>query len=146
MAAKLLEISDAVVVSINAASLSIAFTATRSDRPPIKLTELAADSGPRVYVLPGAVSQTRSPQSRAMKRTLDYQIDILILRKDATSSNNHDQYHALVEEIENHLSTAGRMSDATWLGATIDPHYSAELYDSHQVFAAVSRQQYRLIK
>ena len=143
MAAKLLEISDAVVTSINAATLSIAFTATRADRPPIKLTELAGDSGPRVYVLPGPVTPVVQPHSRSGSRKMDYFVDTLVLRKDATG--NYDQYRLLVDEIETHLSTAGRMSDATWLGATIDPTYSAELYDSHQVFAAATRQQYRII-
>ena len=144
MEAKLLEIADAVLASINAASLSLAFTATRVDRPPVKLTELAADSGPRVYVLPGPVNEINAPNSRSGTRKRDYQTDVVVLRKDATA--DYDQYHALIEEIETHLSTAGQMAGGSWMGATIDPRYAAELYDQHQIFAAASRQTYRLIK
>lgn len=143
MADTLVGISTAIVTSLNAASLSVSFTAERKDRPPLNADDLTGEANPRVYVVPSDI-QTVSVLSRKQSRVVDYFVDILVLKKGTIDT--YDTYRGLMEEMVDHLMNAGRMNEANWIGSTTDSPFSEELFDTAQIFAGNTRQQYRRIR
>lgn len=144
MASNWEDIGDAIVTSLNAASLSQSFTSSRQYRPNLDLTGLEASSTATVYVIPAARTSTTS--SRLPIQTRDYSFDVEIYRfiSDPTTAANIDTWMTLAEEIEDHLMQAGGMSDGVWIGSTADDPFDGDLLHDQHLFAAAIRVIYRV--
>jgi len=101
MAARLVEIADAVVAALNASAFqdvaAVAFTAARVVDPLVKLTALA-DLNVQVMARKDRVTLL----TRGGAKQVDYLIDVALRKKLASAADTaeHDALLALVEQIE----------------------------------------------
>jgi len=94
MAAKILDIADAIVTQLNAATLSQAFTAVRGYLPTFELEDFDTL---QVTVVPKADDGKLDTRSQSIH---DYAIDIGIQKRfDAITNDNLDPLVLLTEEI-----------------------------------------------
>jgi hypothetical protein len=133
MAAVILDLADAVVAQLNAATLSQSFTAERLYAP---LEDLETLSALKVTVVPRALS-TR-PLSRG-KDGFDYQIDIGVQQKTDLSEAMLDGLMLLVEEIVD-LFRPGRLTTyptAPIIDVANQPIWAADHLNEKHVFTSV---------
>ena len=148
MAARILELADAVVAAINAATLSQSVTATRSpfvDETLVSLTEI------KVSVAPG--KRSRELASRASDdQTLE--IDVGVQQKLGTINNTTvDPLVLLQEEIEATIYRQRLTTDtASWLCIAVEtldgaePGYATEHLRTPRCFTGVSRFRFRKLQ
>jgi hypothetical protein len=133
MAAVILDLADAVVDQLNAATLSQAFTAERLYAP---LEDLETLSALKVTVVPRSLASR--PLSRAWD-SFDYQLDIGVQQKTDLSEAMLDGLMLLVEEIVDLLRPgpltsypAGRVVDVA-----NQPIWAADHLNEKHVFTSV---------
>ncbi len=133
MAAKIVDLAEAVVTELNAESFSQAFTATRHYVPKIDLKDAASLS---VLVAPSGFST--SIASRANDDE-EYTIDIGVLKRLTVDGNTElDPLMLLVEEIKNHFRRKTIASPAAvCTEITNDPIFDIESLDQKRQFASV---------
>lgn len=133
MAAKIVELAQAVVTELNGASFSQAFTATRHYVPKIDMKDAATLS---VLVAPSGFST--SVASRANDDE-EYTIDVGILKRLVAEGNDElDPLMQLVEEIKDHFRRKTIASPASvCTEITNDPIFDIESLDQKRQFASV---------
>lgn len=146
MASKWETIGDAIVTSLNAATLSQSFTAARKYRPYHEQKTLESESAPRVYVIPA--SRSSDSQSRRPSHNRSYLFDIEIHKYIASADTvaNVDEWATLAEEIEDHLIDAGNMASAVWVSSENDEPFDPDALFTQNIFSTALRVGYRYIK
>lgn len=137
MASIPIQITEAVLTDLNAADLSIEFTAIRSYRPVYDLKDLATL---KVNVVPRARASIVSARNEF---THSVEVDISIQKKlsktEFTDNTEPDALMDLVEEIV--LFFNGRdlstLAAATFAGVRTDPVYSPEHWEQYRQFTSV---------
>ncbi|MEP0848610.1 MAG: hypothetical protein HRF50_17530 [Phycisphaerae bacterium] len=137
----LINIADAVVTSLNAASFSQEVDAERRYRPTFELAELDAL---RVSVVPKSLAITGATRAA---NYFDCAIDVGVQKKiDPDEPAELDTMMNLVEEIADHLRMK-RLSDApeaAWLSIENEPVFAPEHLDQQRVFTSVLTVRYRV--
>lgn len=134
MAARVIEIADAVVARINGASLSVPVTAVRAYRPEWTLAELESL---RCTVVP--VSLAAVPLDRG-RDTGDYVVDVALQRRLPDESNaTIDGYMLLVEEVAELFRWVrfDPPADAKCVAVQNDPIYAPEHLEERRVFTSL---------
>jgi hypothetical protein len=98
--AVILEIADAVVTALNAATLSQSFTAARLYVPIFDIEQMATL---HVSVVPRGLSRKKLDRTRD---EYDYEIDVAVQKKTDMSQAAHDALMLLVEEIADQFRDA----------------------------------------
>jgi len=141
MPSVLQEISAAVVTSLNAATLSQSFTATRTwdaifeSKPTSwEVTVIPAGMGAEVF-------------SRDRKGSSTY--GILVAVRKTMQPNDNTELDAgvlLVEEIVDHLRGAGNMAGAIFAGVELEPMLDSDILRESHVFSAGPVFSYRKLR
>lgn len=97
MPATIVQIADAVVAQLNAATCSQPLQAERHYLPQFELSEMTEL---RVSVVPRAVASKGLDRNRD---SFDYRVDVAVQRKLDPTPGNLDALMALVEEIADHF-------------------------------------------
>ena len=132
--AQILTIADAMVTSLNAAELSMDFTAERAYVPSFKPSDLI---DLRVTVIPRGLqvgSGTRSEDQH------DYRIDVGVQQKfDAGSAVELDPLMDLVEEIADHFRGSSLDTDpaASCVAVENGPIYAQEHIREERMFTSI---------
>lgn len=141
MAAEILNISDAVVVAVNAASMSLPFTALRDFVPRIEVKDLQGVGGVWVRVVPRTVAARRVDRSRT---EYTYRVDIGVQAATTNQINDTttftiDQIILLGQEIAQ-LLRDNRLVDysaAVCTETQVDPVYSPEHFSEMGVVTTI---------
>ena len=137
------EIPQAVTAELNAATLSMPFTAVRAYAPEASLEDMA---DLRVTVVPRGV--TKTPLNRSAL-AYEVQVDIGVQKKLAGQGNAEiDALLSLVEEIaeffeQRHLTA---IPDAVWVKTEHKPLYAAEHMDELRQFTSVVTLTFRIAR
>jgi len=139
----LIDIADAVVVALNAASFSQEFTAKRHYRPRFDLSEMQAL---HVSVVPKAVTSEIQSRSQASG---DYQVDVGVQKRIAEEADL-DPLMTLVEEVADHFRFA-RLAlpggeQAVWVRTESDPVYAPEHLDELRQLTSVLTLTFRVVR
>lgn len=133
MAAKIVNLAEAVVVELNGASFSQPFTASRHYVPKIDLKDAATLS---VLVAPSGFSTAIASRANDDE---EFTIDIGVLKRLTAEGNDElDPLMLLVEEIKDHFrrkSIANPAAVCTEI--TNDPIFDIESLDQKRQFASV---------
>lgn len=138
MSAPVVDVADAIVAVLNAASLSRNFTAVRRHTHNIDRTTLQTV---RVLVVPKA-DLTRKTTRGMIRREID--VDVAILAP-ATDEYDAERLMDFVEEIKDELE-GDQMASADWVQHDNDPVYSVDNIDGLQQFTSVVTESYLLIE
>lgn len=135
-AAKIIQIADAVVADLNAATFVPHFTATRDYVPAAELPDLATL---RVTVVPKGLAA--EPASRTTAATT-YQVDIGVQKKLPTDAAavkvEADALMLLVQKIVEFLNRSRpTAAGASWVGTENDPIFSPEHFEELRQFTGV---------
>jgi len=138
--AVILDIADAVVTELNAASFSLELTAVRLYRPERKLSEMATL---RVSVVPKAVEISGATRNGHQH---DYQLDIGVQKRfSEAESAEIDGLMDLVEEIADHCRNLRLASpDAACVAIENDPVYLPDHMAELRQFTSVLSLTFRL--
>jgi len=131
--ATIIAIADAVVESINGASLSQPVAAVRHYQPTFELAEMTQL---KVSVVPRSVSSKGLDRSRD---SFDFKIDVAVQQKIEPTAGNLDALMELVEEIADHfraLPLAGA-TKARCVEVVNDPVYAPEHLEEWRQFTSV---------
>jgi hypothetical protein len=133
MPAAILQLADAVVADLNAATFSQSFLAARAYIPRWKLEELATI---RVTVVPKDDVGERASRSQWQE---DYQLDVAIQQK--LSSNETAQMDGLIllgQELADHFKTRNPTGDlATLTAVAFAPLFDLEHLEKHKTLTTV---------
>lgn len=124
------DIADAMVVALNGASFTQAFTAVRSFRPRYTMPELATL---RVTVVPK--SRTQEQLTRTSNRE-DIEIDVGIQKQVGADDSAIADLLDLADEIIDFVDR-NEIGGAKWLGVTNDPVYDPVRINEDNVFFTV---------
>lgn len=133
MAATIIAIADAVVESINAASLSQPVSAVRHYQPKFELSEMAEL---KVSVVPRSVLSKGLDRNRD---SFDFKIDVAVQQKVEPTASNLDALMELVEEIADHFRAqplAGATA-ARCVEVVNDPVFAMEHLEEFRQFTSV---------
>ena len=137
----LIDIADALVASLNAASFSQEVTAERRYRPTFELTELDAL---RVSVVPKSLAIASATRAA---NYFDCASDIGVQKKvNPDEPTEIDALMNLAEEIADHLRMK-RLNDApeaAWLSIENEPVFAPEHLDQERTFTSVLTVRYRV--
>jgi hypothetical protein len=131
--AVILDIADAVVAQINAATFSQPVTAVRHFQPKFELSEMTEL---KVSVVPRSLASKSLDRSRD---SFDYQIDVAVQQKTDMSQAALDALMTLVEEIADHFRTQPLTSypNARCTEVKNEPVYALEHLDEFRQFTSV---------
>lgn len=144
-AAKIIEIADALVWELNAATFSRKFTAERCYQPTFDLPDLQTL---KVTVVPKGISPMAGEGSRGAMQH-DYQVHVAVQKKLATTGDEQkaelDALMLFVEEIAKHLerNRLGACEDAKWVTQELDPVFLPEHLEELRQFTSVLTLTYR---
>lgn len=136
MSAKLVEIANALVTSLNDGTFSEAFTAVRLYQPIFQLDEMET-----LHLTVVAKSVVRSGASRS-KYQYDYSVDVAIQKRTDRSIAALDAMVYLTEEIADHLSRS-TLAGATLIGLLNEPVVAPDHLDELGQFTTVLTFTYR---
>ncbi len=131
--AKILDIADAVVTSVNGATLVVPspFTAVRSIVPEYTLEDLDTL---RVTVVPKSFRTERLTRGDGLRT---YEIDIAIHKRiDDVDSTSLDPYVTFTQAILSHLEGTS-MAGAAWIDIANAPIYDTEFLREKHTFLSV---------
>jgi hypothetical protein len=133
MPAAILELADAVVADLNAATLSQPFTAARAYLPRFKLEELATI---RVTVVPKDDVGERASRSQWQE---DYQLDVAIQQRlGANETAQMDGLILLGQELADHFKTRNPTGElATLVSVAFAPLFDPEHFEKHKTLTTV---------
>jgi hypothetical protein len=131
--AVILDIADAVVTQINAATFSQPVTAVRHFQPKFELSEMTEL---KVSVVPRSLASKSLDRSRD---SFDYQIDVAVQQKTDMSQAALDALMTLVEEIADHFRTQPLTGypNARCTEVKNEPVYALEHLDEFRQFTSV---------
>ena len=141
MAAKVIEIADALKDELNGQTFSQPFTAVRAYQPTYELKDMAAL---HVTVVPKSVTAT--PGSRA-GNFHDYAIDVGVQKKFEQEADI-DALMALAQEIAGFLNRRrlGACPDVAWVRTRNDPIFVPEHVGELRQFTSVITVTYRCLE
>jgi hypothetical protein len=137
----ILDVANAVVASLNAASFSQELTAERRYRPTFELADLDTL---RVSVVPKSL---RIGSATRAANYFDCAIDVGVQKKvNVDEPAEVDALMNLVEEITDHLrmSRLEALPEAAWLSIENEPVFAPEHLDQERVFTSVLTVRYRV--
>lgn len=135
----LVQIAEAVVTELNAATLSQSFTAVRAYVPEYDLTELASVA---VTVVPRAVAAQAA--GRGLMQT-DYSVDVAVQARAATDTKR-DALMVLAEEIAGYFNCRRLNSlEAMWIKTEPSVVYDADQMRQLGVFTSVLSLTFRIV-
>lgn len=140
--ATIIQIADAVVAQLNAATFSQPLTAVRHYAPSFKLPDMKEL---HVTVVPRAISSTSLDRSRD---TFSYEVDVAIQRKTDGEQATLDALMTLVEEIADHFR-AGPLASfpgARCMDVKNAPVFAPEHLDEFRQFTSVLTLTFRLVR
>lgn len=143
MASMLIQIADAVVAGVNAATLSMPVTAKREYQP---LFELEDMQNLHVTAVPKSVDVSRASRSQAV---YDYKIDVAVQRKFAEDSAAEiDPLMQLVEEIADafRFKALPGLPGAIWVKTEHPAIYAPEHMSELRQFTSVLTFTFREIR
>jgi hypothetical protein len=131
--AVVLDIADAVVAQINAATFSQPVTAERHFQPKFELSEMTEL---KVSVVPRSLASKSLDRNRD---SFDYLIDVAVQQKTDMSQAALDALMTLVEEIADHFRTQPLTAypNARCTVVKNDPVYALEHLDEFRQFTSV---------
>lgn len=137
------EITEAVVASLNATMFSLPFTAVRSYLPQYKLAEMQTL---RVTVVPRSAVLSSVDRSRSQT---DLAVDIAIQKKYALGTNPElDLLTSLVEEILEHTRTHRQLEglpQVHWVKSEFTALYAPDHMEKFRQFTSVLTVTYRVV-
>lgn len=153
MAAVVIDIANAVVSELNAATLSLAFTAERRYVPRFKLRKNQPGEGAdlpdletlRVTVVPRELSAATLTRR---SHDFDYLIDVAVQKRlDDDEPATVDPYMRLTEEVID-LFRGGTLTtvDAKCVAVANEPIYAPELLNDANVFTSVVTLTFRKVR
>lgn len=114
----LTDIADAVVTDLDAATLSLEFTAARTTAPDI----IRKDMGDTLYIYVAPIGFETAPVSRGLTTQRDYTVDLAVMKGvDDSANSTLDPLCALVEEIAEFFAGKKLDSPAARCVAVIAP-------------------------
>lgn len=138
--AKIIEIADALVAELNAATFTQPFTPERSYQPTFDLADLKTL---KVTIVPKTKTAAAGTRSASQN---DYQIDVAIQKKLGTDPKAEcDALMLLVEEITDHVR-GKRLASVAWLASQNDPIFVPEHIEQLRQFTSVLTLMYRAVR
>lgn len=135
--AKIIEIADAMVAELNAATFTQSFTAERGYHPVLELPDLKVL---KVSIIPKTKTAAAGTRSASQN---DYQIDLAVQKKlGAEAKAESDALMLLVQEITDHLR-GKRLAGVAWLSSQNDPIFVPEHMEQFRQFTSVLTLTYR---
>lgn len=144
MASRWETIGDAIVTSLNAASLGQTFTSVRAYRPDTDLTALEAATQASVYVIPESRESDTVSRTPIQARDYFFSIEIHRFISDPATIANVDTWMTFAESVEDHLMGAGNMGAGVWMGSNSTPPLEPESLFEEHVFQSTILVQYRV--
>ncbi len=140
--ATIIQIADAVVAQLNAASFSQPLAAARHYVPSFKLPDMQTL---HVTVVPRGISSVSLDRKRD---TFSYEIDVAVQKKTDAEQATLDALMTLVEEIADHFRTEPLASfpDARCRDVKNAPVFSQEHLDELRQFTSVLTLTFRLVR
>jgi hypothetical protein len=140
--ATIIQIADAVVAQLNAATFSQPLTAARHYAPSFKLPDMKTL---HVSVVPRGISSTSLDRSRD---TFSYEIDVAVQKKTDGEQPTLDALMTLVEEIGDHFRVGPLASfpGARCLDVKNSPVFSPEHLDEFRQFTSVLTLTFRVVR
>jgi hypothetical protein len=140
--ATIIQIADAVVAQLNAATFSQPLTAARHYAPSFKLPDMKTL---HVTVVPRAISSASLDRSRD---TFSYEVDVAIQRKTDGEQATLDALMTLVEGIADHFRVGPLASfpGARCMDVKNSPVFSPEHLDEFRQFTSVLTLTFRLVR
>jgi hypothetical protein len=131
--AVILDIADAVVAQLNAATFSQPVTAVRHFQPKFELSEM---TDLKVSVVPRSLASKSLDRNRD---SFDYLIDVAVQQKTDMSQAALDALMTLVEEIADHFRTQPLTTypNARCTEVKNEPVYALEHLDEFRQFTSV---------
>jgi hypothetical protein len=140
--ATIIQIADAVVAQLNAATFSQPLTAARHYAPSFNLPDMKTL---HVTVVPRGISSTSLDRRRD---TFSYEIDLAVQKKTDMVQASLDALMTLVEEIADHFRVGPLASfpDARCMDVKNAPVFSPEHLDEFRQFTSVVTLTFRLVR
>ena len=138
----IIQIADAVVAQLNAATFSQPLTAARDYAPSFKLPDMKSL---HVTVVPRGMSSASLDRSRD---AFSYEIDVAVQKKTDMAQATLDALMSLVEEIADHFRTE-RLSSfpgARCMDVKNAPVFSQEHLDELRQFTSVLTLSFRVVR
>jgi hypothetical protein len=139
----IIDIAEAVKESLNAATLSQAFTAERHYQP---LFELKDMKNLHVTVVPSGVASVTLGRGRAQH---DFRIDVAVQKKFGKGDGAElDPLMSVVDEIAGHFRSKRLDGDANaiWVKPENEPVFAQEHMDEFRQFTSVLTFTFRVMK
>lgn len=137
----ILDIADALVASLNAATFSQAFEAERKYQPVFELPDMQTL---HVSVVPRSVAITTATRDSSY---FDCAVDVGVQKKvNPDEPDQLDELMKLVEEIADHLrlKRLDELPEAAWVAIENEPAFASEHLDQQRVFTSVLTVTYRV--
>lgn len=140
--ATIIQIADAVVAQLNAATFSQPLTAARHYAPSFKLPDMKSL---HVTVVPRAISSASLDRNRD---TFSYEIDVAVQKKTDGEQLALDALMTLVEEIADHFraGTLASFPGARCMDVKNAPVFSPEHLDEFRQFTSVLTLTFRVVR
>ncbi len=140
--ATIIQIADAVVAQLNAATFSQPLSAARDYAPSFKLPDMKSL---HVTVVPRGMSSASLDRSRD---AFSYEIDVAVQMKTDSAQATLDALMSLVEEIADHFRTErlGSFPGARCVDVKNAPVFSPEHLDEFRQFTSVLTLTFRLVR
>jgi hypothetical protein len=140
--ATIIQIADAVVAQLNAATFGQPLTAARLYAPSFELPDMETL---HVTVVPRAISSASLDRSRD---TFSYEIDLAVQKKTDMAQVSLDALMTLVEEIADHFRQGPLASfpGARCMDVKNAPVYSQEHLDELRQFTSVLTLTFRVVR
>jgi hypothetical protein len=140
--ATIIQIAEAVVAQLNAATFSQPLTAARHYAPSFKLPDMKSL---HVTVVPRAISSASLDRSRD---TFSYEIDVAVQKKTDGEQATLDELMTLVEEIADHFRAEplGSFPGARCLDVKNAPVFAPEHLDEFRQFTSVLTLTFRVVR
>lgn len=143
MPSELLRVADAVVAALNAAALSLPFTAERHYQPVFDLAEM---KDLHVTVVPRGVEVSQTARG---KGTFDYKVDVAVQKKfEKGDAAELDPLMELVGEVAE-MFRAKRLEEfpeAVWVKTEHAPVYAQEHMQELRQFTSVMTLTFRVVR
>ena len=137
---RIIDLADALVVSLNAETWSISAEAVRHYRPVFDLKDL---KDLKISVVPRNADAGLSGRIQSMHTV---QVDVAIQKKLTTLQNVEiDALVDVVQEVENHVRTTRIIGSGAWLETTNSPVFSQEHLADFRQFTSVLTFTFRLV-
>jgi len=145
MAARILEVADALVTHLNGLSLSLSFTASRAYVPDFDMKNMKVTDDPLVRVT--LFDEERTPLNRTARVQMDILLDVGVQRKipdaaNATIDPLMDFMEEIIAGVEGVVLLPG-VNPASWNGTVRPEIYNPDLQEENLIFRSLARFTFR---